>query len=126
MLKIFQTWAQLLALCSNINLDWPSAVYGWLAFCEAATSAVGSWVTLDCLLYDRDGLRTASQRSIITVLTPAIFFAILTIMWLLRAAWLVMVRKKLDSRTLWGYLGKRLIITMLATIFTLYPKASKP
>ncbi|KAL6750520.1 hypothetical protein V8C86DRAFT_2810218, partial [Haematococcus lacustris] len=124
-LKIFSTYIQLLALTANINLDWPTAIYGWLAFSQAATSAMGSWISVDCSLANDNVAGTlprAMQRVILTVFLPIIMWTIVMLVWGMRASWLAARGRIVCWADLRAYLAKRVIISILATVLMLYPK----
>ncbi|KAL6747544.1 hypothetical protein V8C86DRAFT_3148113 [Haematococcus lacustris] len=114
-LKIFSTYIQLLALTANINLDWPTA----------ATSAMGSWISVDCSLANDNVAGTlprAMQRVILTVFLPIIMWTIVMLVWGMRASWLAARGRIVCWADLRAYLAKRVIISILATVLMLYPK----
>lgn len=80
-------------LLIHVHCTCLQAIYGWLAFTQAATSAVSSWTTIDCSLLSNFPIPKSMQQVAIIVLSPYIYIIAICTLWVVRWMYLKTFRK---------------------------------
>ncbi|GBF89398.1 hypothetical protein Rsub_01970 [Raphidocelis subcapitata] len=128
-LKGLVTHLQLLGLLRGLRIDWPAPVNAALTFFDQ-TSAATTWVSLDCSMREDGGgggARRAVKSTIGMLLLPVFGVALGLLYWGAHAAITAALSRRRPAlrRYGWGrYYESRVVLTVVLTLFYLYPQVS--
>ncbi|GLI60388.1 hypothetical protein VaNZ11_002398 [Volvox africanus] len=117
--KILVSYLQVSSLIRSVSVPWPSVLGVFLSLIKMVGNSVSAIVSIDCNLKDGN-LPISVQLVIITVCTPFVIMALALVVWLSLFLRHRIQRNPLGS-SFSGYMRPRVIITVIAIVFYVYP-----